>query len=723
MSILTRLKSVDLTRLLFLAVGGILFVVIVAFFGIAWSEADHLVAPAVERQLQERSASAVNVVESSVESAINQAQLLALSPSIFEVAVRGADLASRRGLEDLSIEEAETRMSTTRSLEASPATDRYLRDVVEGSLFAEVFIADVNGFVVAGSGRTSDFVQRDERWWQEGYAGLANVSDVEVDQSSDVISLSVSVPVQGAGGATAGVMKSVIDLQRLKPALAAMARGWGYVQVIDDRGLLISDPHAEHILETYPDLDLIVEGAMLESTNPDGVPVVGLARGALSNRWTVIYWVPKEQAFDLLFAARKAIGWGLVIALATALVGMLIAASWISREIGRPVRAVAAAADRVGGGDLRVDVPTVGKGEVVKLCQAVQSMVGRLNELVGSIREASRHTQSRTEEIAGAVQQLSAGAQEMTGTLARLTTEATQHSDTVQAINRQMEQLGAGARELSQGASAATERSRKLREIVDGSRERLREGRSRVEQMAERSDLATDRLLEFVEASKRFGEFVDLIRQFARRTNLLALNAAIEAARAGSEARGFGVLADEIRKLANQAGEAAEQAQKTSDRISGQLETVQQAIEDTRNATHEVGGVVDVLNEGIEAVEHATVEADEWAGRVDEVSSGVESGVEDTGRKLQEVASGISDFAAAMEELAAGMEEQNASTEEIAAAVTGLNTAAFELANLAEFFIIDKTTRPYGEEGEGNGRREEEAASQEAGTAVHVAAG
>jgi methyl-accepting chemotaxis protein len=717
------LKSVDLTRLLFLAVGGVLLIVIVAFFGIAWSEADHLVEPAVERQLQERSASAVNVVESSVESAINQAQTLALSPSIFEVAVRGADLASRRGLEGLSVEEAEARMSGTRSLQASPATDRYLQNVVERSLFAEVFITDVNGFVVASSGRTSDFVQRDERWWQEAFAGLANVSEVEVDASSDVISLSVSVPVQGAGGATAGVMKSVIDLQRLKPALAAMARGWGYVQVIDDRGLLISDPHVEHLLEPYPDLDEIVEGQLLEATNPSGLPVVGLARGALSDRWTVVYWVPEDQAYDLLFAARKAIGWGMVIALLTALVGMLIAASWISREIGRPVRTVAAAADRVGGGDLRVSVPTVGKGEVVKLCQAVQSMVRRLNELVGSIREASRHTQSRTEEIAGAVQQLSAGAQEMTSTLSRLTTEAAHHSDTIQDINRQMETLGTGARELSEGASAATERSRKVREIADQSRERLREGRARVEQMAERSDLATERLLDFVEASQRFGEFVDLIRQFARRTNLLALNAAIEAARAGSEARGFGVLADEIRKLANQAGEAAEQAQKTSDKITGQLETVQQAIEDTRTATHEVGEVVDVLHEGIEAVEHATVEADDWAGRVDEVSSGVESSVGDIARKLQAVAGGISDFAAAMEELAAGMEEQNASTEEIAAAVTGLNTAAFELASLAEFFIIEDTARPYGEEAEEDGRRQEEGGSEKADEAVQVAAG
>ena len=714
------LKAVDLTRLMFLSVGGVLVVVIAAFFGLAWREAGQLVEPAVRRQLEERGASAVTVIESSVEAAINQAELLALSPSLFEVAVRGGELARRRGLERLSILELERRMEGTRSLQASPATDRYLRSVVDRSLFAEVFVTDTNGFVVAGSGATSDFVQRDESWWQAAYSGAADISDVAIDESAGTISLSVSVPVRGAGGATAGVMKSVIDLRRLKPALAAMARGWGYVQVIDDRGLLISDPSEEHLLEPYAQPELLLADGLLKTTDQNGVAVVGITRKALDGKWTVAYWVPEEMAFDLLFTARRAVGYGLAIALVTALVGMLIAAGWISREIGRPVKTVAAAADRVGGGDLRVKVPTVGKGEVNKLCAAVQQMVQRLNELVGSIREASFHTQARTQEIAGAVEQLSAGAQEMTSTLSRLTTEASQHSDTIKVINHGMDALSAGARDLNEGASSTTERSRRVREIAQQSRERIREGRARVERMAERSDLATSRLLEFVESSRQFSEFVDVIRQFARRTNLLALNAAIEAARAGGEARGFGVLADEIRKLASQAGEAAERAQQTTDAILGQLETAQQAIEETRGATHEIGVVVDALNESFDEVGRATVEADDFASQIAAVSAEVDASVDTTAERLHEVAAGFNDFAAAMEELAAGMEEQNASTEEIAAAVTGLNAAALELANLADVFIVEGQTEADAEEAD---RQQEEERAEEERKAVHAAAG
>jgi methyl-accepting chemotaxis protein len=417
--------------------------------------------------------------------------------------------------------------------------------------------------------------------------------------------------------------------------------------------------------------------------------VVGMVKRLLDGRWSVVYWVPEEQAYGLLRAARRAIGIGLVLALVTALVGIVIAGSWVSREIGGPVKMVAEAADRVGGGDLQISVEQVGKGEVVKLCEAVQRMIDRLRELVSSLREASFYTQSRSQEIASAVAQLSTGTEEMTSTLSRLTGEASHHAETIGEINARMSSLGAAARDLAQGAETTTARSRELRSLAERSREQLRESRTQVSQMSERSSLATTRLIDFMNASRQFGEFVDLIQQFARRTNLLALNAAIEAARAGAEARGFGVLAQEIRKLASQAGQAADRAEETTKAVLGQLEGARQAVEETREATQTIGSVVESLDESFDQVAIATGETEGWADRVANVSADVDSSMGNTADLLSSVAGGFSDFAAAMGELAAGMEEQNASTEEIAGAVNALNTSAWELAGIADVFVID----------------------------------
>ncbi|UCC85277.1 MAG: methyl-accepting chemotaxis protein [Gemmatimonadota bacterium] len=694
----TGWKAVDLQRLLSGIVGIVLVIVILAFFSLAWGGAQQLIEPEVERQLRERVGAVAAVTDATVQSAVRDLEMLVISPLVIDAAVGGATRARQLGLDRVSVDEAERRMAETRSLRIDSEVDRHLAGVVERSLFAELIVTDRNGYVVAGSGMPTDFVQSDEAWWRDAYSGLGHVSGVERDESTGTVSVSISWPVAGAGGAMVGVVKGVLDLGRLRPSLNQLAQGWGYVQVVDDGGRLISDPEEENLLELHPDPAVLTDTAVVRSTSSEGEPIIGMTSRAFDNRWQVVYWVPEEQAFAVLRSVKRAILIGGFVALLTALMGILIAGFWVSRQVGQPVKNVASVADKVGGGDLRVRIVEMGRGEVRKLCIAVQQMIDQLSELVGSLHEASYHTRTRSEEIATAVEQLSAGAEEMTSTLARLTGEASEHSETIQEVNAQMEALGSAARDLAQGAETSTERSRELLGVAQRNRERLREGHAQVEQMAERSDMATTRLLEFVEASRQFGDFVDLIKQFARRTNLLALNAAIEAARAGAEARGFGVLADEIRKLANQAGEAADSAQETTDNVLGEVESTRQALEETRETTRAIGTVVESMERGFDTVTEVMSEAEGWADRVAAISSEVDASVGATAGRLGSVATGFTDFAAAMEELAAGMQEQNASTEEIAAAVTALSSSALELAEVAGVFTVEGRTTPDVEE-------------------------
>lgn len=680
--------AVDLRRLLYWVVGGTTIVVILVFAALAWSSAARLVEPAVERQLSERSASAAALVEGLMERASGEARLVAATPTIVSAAREGTRLARARRVADFSPEELRARVGAS-SWYVNLAADRYLKQALPATRFEALLLTDPYGVVLSSSGPVSDPVVSDEPWWDPALAEVGDPSVIPPGAGREAAMFPLAVGVVDEDGAPLGVLIGMVALASLQETVASLAEGWGYVQVVDETGLLISDPHDEHILERHDDPAALQLGRLTRSAGRDGEPLLGWVSPLLDGRWRAAYWVPEKRAHDLLIAARRAIAIGLAIAVATALVGLFVAGSWVSREVSGPVRMVAEAAERVGGGDLRISVRRFGKGEVVKLCEAVQRMIDRLRDLVGSLREASYHTQSRSQEIASAVTQLSAGTEEMTSTLSRLTDEASHHAETIQEIDRRMSSLGGAARDLADGAETAMERGRELRGLAERSREQLRESRAQVGQMSERSGLATSRLIDFMNTSRQFGEFVDLIKQFARRTNLLALNAAIEAARAGSEARGFAVLAQEIRKLASQAGEAAERTEETTRTVLGQLAGARLAVEETREATDEIGVVVEALDESFDRVALAAGESEGWANRVAGVSADVESSVRGTAGLLSAVAGGFGDFAAAMEELAAGMEEQNASTEEIAAAVNALNTSAWELAGITNVFVVD----------------------------------
>lgn len=696
-------KVVDLRRLLFM-VGGVALVVLVILFAAAgWSSAERLIEPQVKRELTERSEAAAHVVEGAVAHALAQAEVLAASPAVVEAARRGEARARQLGLPRLEIAELERRMQETRTLAVRPATDRFLRELIQRGTFAEVFVTDRNGYVVASSGMTSDFVQSDEAWWEQAFSGRVHFSEVELDESAASIAIALSVPVFDAGSEPIGVMKAVYEIGHLNAQLAELARTGEYVQVIDERGLIIADPHPDDLLTEYPFPGHLRTGELIRARGETGEMMVGEVVKAMNGRWSAVLWMPEREAFALLRAARRAVIAGVVIALLLGILGVAGAGAWVYRQIALPVRTVASAADKVGAGDLRVEVEQVGSGEVARLCMAVQRMVDRLRDLVSSIREASFHTRSRSHEIASAVEQLSTGTEEMTGTLTHLTENAARHSETIQSISDQMEELGGVARVLSEGADEATRRSRELRTLSETNREKLLEGRKQVEHMTERASVATSRLLEFMNASRQFGEFVDLIQGFARRTNLLALNAAIEAARAGGEARGFAVLADEIRKLATQAGEAADRAHASTSEVLGQLEGAQAAIGETQEATESIGSVVDSMQEEFTRVSEAMSAGEDWASRVADASGRVDGSVRSTAERLASVSEAFSDFAAAMQELAAGMEEQSASTEEIAAAVNALNISAAELASYSERFTVDDLTF----HGETKSRREE----------------
>jgi methyl-accepting chemotaxis protein len=221
-------------------------------------------------------------------------------------------------------------------------------------------------------------------------------------------------------------------------------------------------------------------------------------------------------------------------------------AAWqITREIIRPLRETLLAVERIAGGDLSQELIINRKDEIGVLQQGIQRMGSTLRQLIGGIRDGVGHIAVAAEKLSAVTKQTSAGANSQRLETDQVATAVHEMSATVQEVAR-------NAAAASQAASSAD------REAAEGDRV-VNETISQIDRLAAEVNRSQDAMKHLQQESHKIGSVMDVIKSVAEQTNLLALNAAIEAARAGEAGRGFAVVADEVRGLAQRTQKSTEE--------------------------------------------------------------------------------------------------------------------------------------------------------------------
>ena len=308
-----------------------------------------------------------------------------------------------------------------------------------------------------------------------------------------------------------------------------------------------------------------------------------------------------------------------VLAAGAILAGSLLGLT-IARSIARPLARSVAVAEAIAKGDLTQTVSASGKDETAQLLQALGRMQHNLKEVIGQIGDNARQLLQSSgkliqssRQVSEASQQQSDSASAMAASVEEISVgmdQTTSHSKTMQVLS---EQNGRNAVEGADVIGKVIADMRRISDTVQSSSEVIG---------------SLDR------QSEEIYQVTNVIKEIAEQTNLLALNAAIEAARAGEQGRGFAVVADEVRKL-------AERASSSTDQITTLLDSV-------RNLTK---SAVETMNRSVSVVEEGTALADQANHRMEAIRSSAD--------QVGEAVSGIAD----------SLREQSAATTEIAKAV------------------------------------------------------
>lgn len=416
--------------------------------------------------------------------------------------------------------------------------------------------------------------------------------------------------------------------------------------------------------------------------------------------------VVDDQQRIMVFLTNKLTGWKLAGSIATAeivaaaapilkrtaliiciaIVIGAVAVFFITKSIIAPIIRLKEQAITISEGDLTQDIEIQSNDEIGHLGQAFNSMQESLRTLIQNVERSAELVASSAAQLSASAEQTSDATAQVATSIQEVAHSAEMQKDGVDGASRSLIDISVDITHIADNSIRVSELSYRATEEAEIGGQAVSDT---VNQMTSihKSVIESNAITKSLhERSKEVRSILNVITAIANQTNLLALNAAIEAARAGEQGKGFAVVADEVRKLAEQSQSSATEIHEI---VEGIQEDTANSVEIMEQITINVQGGVDVSNEAIEKFNHILQSLKEITPQMEAVSATAEqvsAAVQEVTATANYIASSAQGNAAASQQVAASSEEQLASMEEISSSADSLAFMAEDLKELIAKF-------------------------------------
>lgn len=529
----------------------------------------------------------------------------------------------------------------------------------------------------------ADYNPLNRDWYKEATAlkGETLITNPYKDAGTGDMVVTVAKQIKDHSGVLAIDIK-LTDLQKVADSIQIGRNG--YSSIFGENNLVISHPSLEaggELKESFLD-------EMYENTS-------GTYNYIFDNDDRILLYTTNEltnwKITGTIFAkeideSASSILYHTILILVAAIIISFIVFYFVMKAVIKPIKTLKESAVTISEGNLTESVTVTSNDEIGQLGQAFNDMQKSLRTLIQKIEQNAEEVASSAEELTANANQTSIATEKVAISIQDVATSADSQTNSANKNAESLHELSTAILHIAEISSAVTDLSQHATLQADEGGQAVQNTKNQMQSIHLSVADSNAKIQTLHERSQQITTILDVITSIADQTNLLALNAAIEAARAGEHGKGFAVVADEVRKLAEQSQESAKQI---FELIRGIQQETEQSVKIMAKVTEDVQSGLHISDEAITKFQVIMTSMNEITPKMEEVSSASEqmsAGVQEVAAVTEDLAFSAKGNAAASEDVAASTEEQLASMEEINASAQALAHMADELKQLISQF-------------------------------------